>query len=134
LADTSYQEGRQGRPESEQCHGGAGQVVPAKHLLGQQRADGDAGGQPSAAEDLADDNHGQGASLQPGALHIATADYLGGAGLACAHRVLLLSYRWNSPGLGPWVRQSLAEPGLRCCAGSRNPALLQPLRPVHPQP
>jgi hypothetical protein len=58
LGDPPDQERRERGSESEQSRRQPGQVVRAEHLLGEQRADGDARGEPCTAEHLpGDDDH-----------------------------------------------------------------------------
>jgi len=63
LGETPDAEGGQRGPEREQRHRQAGECLPAQHVLGKQGAHSDPGGEPGAAEHLADDDHGQAATL-----------------------------------------------------------------------
>lgn len=50
--------------------GEPGEAVRAKHLLSEQRPNGDTGGETGATQNLADHHHGESALLHPSSFHI----------------------------------------------------------------
>ena len=67
-----------GRAEREQRSGQPGQAGRAEHVLGEQRADGHAGGQPRAGEDLRGQQDPQRAPLEGGDVVLGTRPGVGG--------------------------------------------------------
>ncbi|GAA4931039.1 hypothetical protein GCM10023224_08630 [Streptomonospora halophila] len=80
MGDPAHQERRTGRAQGEQGGGQPGQAAGLQHLLGQQRADRDPGGQAGAAQNLGGGHGDQSAALKGSGKGIGIAGFRGGGG------------------------------------------------------